>query len=55
MQKQAHRNHQAGEKQLPIASNEDVEYAEELADAADVEARERAAEAYRRQTGQMQE
>lgn len=55
--KQPQRNQQAGDnqQQLPIASNEDVEYASELADADDVEASERAAEADRRQMGQMQE
>ncbi|SCW48081.1 YfhD-like protein [Paenibacillus tianmuensis] len=39
-------------RQLPIAKNEDVEFASELADQADVEARERAADADERQQGQ---
>ncbi len=40
-------------RQLPIAKNEDVEFASELADQADVEARERAADADERQQGQV--
>lgn len=55
MLRQSHRNNQAEEKELPIASNEDVEYAAELADADDVEAQERAIEADHRQAGQMQD
>jgi len=38
-------------KRLPIGRNEDVEYSEELADADDLEAQERAEAADRRQTG----
>ncbi|WP_163858290.1 YfhD family protein [Paenibacillus elgii] len=39
-------------RQLPIATNEDVEFTSELADQADVTARERAADADERQQGQ---